>query len=146
MCNLKRKQDRGVTCTNCFTRTMCWFKPTAALSGDSTAATLCQLIFIMFNKQLKSCGHCTHSCGSGRMYSLVCTPIHPPKAMPSSCCVYQMGVKVQGEFHTFLCPLGKKQADQAGTQAEKVAQEQEHTVTLIQWKLILKTQPVSTGI
>lgn len=146
MCNLKRKQDRGVKCTNCFTRTMCSFKQTAALSGDSTAATLCQLIFIMFNKQLKSCGHCTHSCGSGRMYSLVCTPIPPPKAMPSSCCVYQMGVKVQGEFHTFLCPLGKKQADQAGTQAGKVAQEQEHTVTLIQWKLILKTQPVSTGI
>lgn len=42
------------------------------------------------------------------------------------------GSEGAGEFHTFLCPLGKKQADQAGTQAGKVAQEQEHTVTLIQ--------------
>lgn len=67
---------------------------------------------------LKLCGCCTHSWGGGCMYSPACDittpspppPIHPPKAVPQSCSVYQMGTKVRGEFHTFLGPPLRKKA------------------------------------
>lgn len=41
---------------------------------------------------LNLCGHCTHTCGSGHMYKLVCAHPSSPKALPRLCSVYQMGV------------------------------------------------------
>lgn len=84
----------------------------SSFRGFNCGHTVATNLYYVQQTTVKSCGHCTNSCGSGCMYSLVSTPIHPPIVL---LCLSDRSEGTWGIPHIPLSTW-QKASNQAGTQ------------------------------